>query len=206
VHRPAGRARQLSQHSPDLAACEITGADAVHPGYGFLSENAVRRNPGSAQHNLHRPDLRTHSIMGDKIEAKQTAARLGIPVVPGSEGGVTNRSRGDEDRRRYRLSGAGQGAAGGGGRGMKVARSEDDLVKPFKAARSRSKGGLRRRRCLHGKIPRPSRAISRCRWSATARAAIHLGERDCSLQRRHQKVLGGGPLPCPERQNSARNR
>src|SRR3981081_1898373 len=111
-----------------LAACEITGADAVHPGYGFLSENA-RFAEILADHNLHfiGPKAEHIRMMGDKIEAKRTAKRLGIPCVPGSDGGIDN----DEDAARI----AGEigypilvkAAAGGGGRGMKVAKTAADL-------------------------------------------------------------------------------
>src|SRR6188508_3006360 len=111
-----------------LAACEITGADAVHPGYGFLSENA-RFAEILADHNLHfiGPKAEHIRTMGDKIEAKRTAKRLGIPCVPGSEGGIT-----DDDEARRVAADIGypvliKAAAGGGGRGMKVARTEDDL-------------------------------------------------------------------------------
>ena len=93
-----------------LAACEITGADAVHPGYGFLSENA-RFAEILAEHNLDfiGPKAEHIRLMGDKIEAKKTAKKLGIPVVPGSDGAVDTRRRRDGDRRGDRLPGAGQG-------------------------------------------------------------------------------------------------
>src|ERR1700757_1413829 len=112
-----------------LAACEITGADAVHPGYGFLSENA-RFAEILAEHNLQfiGPKAEHIRLMGDKIEAKKTAKRLGIPVVPGSDGAVTA----DQDAMGIAKS-IGfpvlvKAAAGGGGRGMKVAHTEGDLA------------------------------------------------------------------------------
>src|SRR3979411_343540 len=126
-----------------LAACEITGADAVHPGYGFLSENA-RFAEILADHNLHfiGPKAETIRLMGDKIEAKKTAKKLGIPVVPGSDGAVEN----DEAATRV-AAGIGypvlvKAAAGGGGRGMKVARSEDDLLNALHTARTEAKAAF----------------------------------------------------------------
>ena len=155
-----------------LAACEITGADAVHPGYGFLSENA-RFADILAEHDIAfiGPKAEHIRLMGDKIEAKRTAARLGIPCVPGSDGAIDERGGGGQDRRRDRLSGAGQG---GGGR--RRARHEGRQI-----------GRRARRRHLRPRRPKPrppsattrsisrnispSRATSRSRCSATARAA-----------------------------------
>src|SRR5512141_3310497 len=111
-----------------LAACEITGADAVHPGYGFLSENA-RFAEILADHNLHfiGPKAEHIRIMGDKIEAKRTAKRLGIPVVPGSDGGVTDDGEAAKISDQIGYPVLIKAAAGGGGRGMKVARSREEL-------------------------------------------------------------------------------
>ncbi len=126
-----------------IAACEITGADAVHPGYGFLSENA-RFAEVLDSHGITfiGPKAEHIRIMGDKIEAKRTARRLGIPCVPGSDGGVTE----EDDARRI----AGEigypviikAAAGGGGRGMKVARDESELVNAFHTARTEAKAAF----------------------------------------------------------------
>src|SRR5258707_5054416 len=126
-----------------LAACEITGADAVHPGYGFLAENA-RFAEILAAHNVAfiGPSPEHIRLMGDKIEAKRTAQRLGIPVVPGSDGQVTN----DSDARRI-ASAIGfpvivKAAAGGGGRGMKVALSADDLPNALATARAEARASF----------------------------------------------------------------
>src|SRR5438874_1900187 len=111
-----------------LAACEITGADAVHPGYGFLSENA-RFAEILADHNLHfiGPKAEHIRLMGDKIEAKRTAKKLGIPVVPGSDGAVTPNDDAMAVAQSIGFPVLVKAAAGGGGRGMKVARSAQDL-------------------------------------------------------------------------------
>ena len=151
---PPSRDSYLNIHQI-VAACEITGADAIHPGYGFLSENAKFADILAA-HNITfiGPSADHIRIMGDKIEAKRTAKRLGIPVVPGSDGAVT------EDREAQRIaSEIGfpviiKASAGGGGRGMKVARTPDDLPVALATARTRSRRGLRRRRRLHREISR----------------------------------------------------
>ena len=179
-----------------IAACEITGADAVHPGYGFLSENAhfaeVLDHHRIAFIGPKAEHIRT---MGDKIEAKRTAKRLGIPCVPGSEGGITE----DEEAKRI-ASGIGypvlvKAAAGGGGRGMKVARSEDELSYALSAARTEAKAAFGDDAVYLEKYLEKPRHIEIQVLGDGAGSAIHLGERDCSLQRRHQKVWEEGPSP-----------
>src|ERR1700688_1241737 len=126
-----------------LAACEITGADAVHPGYGFLSENA-RFAEILAEHNVSfiGPSPRHIRLMGDKIEAKRTAKKLGIPVVPGSEGGVTSDEEATLLARGIGFPVLIKAAAGGGGRGMKVARSEAELSEALSTARAEAKAAF----------------------------------------------------------------
>jgi acetyl-CoA carboxylase biotin carboxylase subunit len=179
-----------------LAACEITGADAVHPGYGFLSENA-RFAEILADHNLHfiGPKAEHIRTMGDKIEAKKTASRLGIPVVPGSEGGV-----GSEDDAMAIASQIGfpvlvKAAAGGGGRGMKVARTADDLALALSTARTEAKAAFGDDAVYLEKYLEKPRHIEIQVLGDGKGNAIHLGERDCSLQRRHQKVWEESPSP-----------
>jgi acetyl-CoA carboxylase biotin carboxylase subunit len=185
---PPSRDSYLNIHQI-VAACEITGADAVHPGYGFLSENARFAEILEA-HNITfiGPTAEHISMMGDKIEAKRTAARLGIPVVPGSEGGVT-----DEDEAKKIAADIGypviiKATAGGGGRGMKVARSEDDLVVALQTARSEAGAAFGNDAVYIEKFLGKPRHIEVQVVGDGAGAGIHLGERDCSLQRRHQKV------------------
>ena len=179
-----------------LAACEITGADAIHPGYGFLSENA-RFAEILESHNIHfiGPKAEHIRIMGDKIEAKRTAGRLGIPCVPGSEGGKT-----DDDEAMRVAADIGypvlvKAAAGGGGRGMKVARSEDDLVNALQTARTEAKAAFGDDAVYLEKYLEKPRHIELQVLGDGRGGAVHLFERDCSLQRRHQKVWEEGPSP-----------
>ncbi len=179
-----------------LAACEITGADAVHPGYGFLSENA-RFAEILGEHGIGfiGPKPEHIRLMGDKIEAKRTAQRLGIPVVPGSEGGVNSD---DEAVRIARVVGFPvliKAAAGGGGRGMKVARREADLPTALATARSEAKAAFGDDAVYIEKYLERPRHIEIQVLGDGKGAAIHLGERDCSLQRRHQKIWEEGPSP-----------
>ncbi len=179
-----------------LAACEITGADAVHPGYGFLSENA-RFAEILADHNLHFIGPRAEHIrmMGDKIEAKKTAVRLGIPVVPGSEGAVSGDDEAMRTGRDIGFPVLVKAAAGGGGRGMKVARTADDLALALSTARTEAKSAFGDAAVYLEKYLEKPRHIEMQVLGDGRGGAIHLGERDCSLQRRHQKVWEEGPSP-----------
>jgi acetyl-CoA carboxylase biotin carboxylase subunit len=179
-----------------LAACEITGADAVHPGYGFLSENA-RFAEILGEHNIHfiGPTPEHIRIMGDKIEAKKTAKRLGIPVVPGSDGGVTADSEALAIAREIGFPVLVKAAAGGGGRGMKVAHHEEELSNALATARSEAKAAFGDDAVYLEKYLQRPRHIEIQVLGDGRGNAIHLGERDCSLQRRHQKVLEESPSP-----------
>ncbi len=172
-----------------VAACEISGADAVHPGYGFLSENARFADILEA-HNVTfiGPTADHIRIMGDKIEAKRTAKRLGIPVVPGSPGAVT-----DDDEALKIANDIGfpvlvKASAGGGGRGMKVAHSAGDLSNALATARAEAGSAFGDDAVYLEKYLQKPRHIEVQVFGDGAGSAIHLGERDCSLQRRHQKV------------------
>lgn len=185
---PAARDSYLNIPSL-LAACEITGAEAVHPGYGFLSENARFAEILEA-HNIKfiGPSAEHIRLMGDKIEAKRTARRLGLPVVPGSDGEI----RTEEEARKvaaeigYPL--LVKAAAGGGGRGMKVAMTEDDLDNALSTARSEAKAAFGDDAVYLERYLAKPRHIEIQVFGDGKGNAVHLGERDCSLQRRHQKV------------------
>ncbi len=179
-----------------LAACEITGADALHPGYGFLSENAKFAEI-LADHGIAfiGPSPEHIRIMGDKIEAKRTARSLGIPCVPGSEGGIT------DDAEALRVAGEigypvlVKAAAGGGGRGMKVARTAEDLSDALTSARTEAKAAFGDDAVYLEKFLDKPRHIEIQILGDGQGNAVHIGERDCSLQRRHQKVLEETPSP-----------
>jgi acetyl-CoA carboxylase biotin carboxylase subunit len=179
-----------------LAACEITGADAVHPGYGFLSENA-RFAEILGEHNIGfiGPKAEHIRTMGDKIEAKRTAMKLGIPVVPGSEGGVTSDEEAFRIGREIGYPLLVKAAAGGGGRGMKVALTEEEMSLALSTARSEAKAAFGDDAVYLEKYLQRPRHIEIQILGDGRGGAIHLGERDCSLQRRHQKVLEESPSP-----------
>jgi len=179
-----------------LAACEITGADAVHPGYGFLSENAKFAEI-LAEHHLGfiGPKAEHIRIMGDKIEAKRTAKALGIPCVPGSEGGITDDVEALRVAEEIGYPVLVKAAAGGGGRGMKVARTADDLSDALTMARNEAKSAFGDDAVYLEKYLEKPRHIEIQILGDGKGKAIHLGERDCSLQRRHQKVLEETPSP-----------
>jgi acetyl-CoA carboxylase, biotin carboxylase subunit len=186
-----------------VTACEITGADAVHPGYGFLSENA-RFAEILIEHGVHFIGPRPEHIrlMGDKIEAKRTAQRLGIPVVPGSDGGVSAGADGLAAARKIGFPVLVKAAAGGGGRGMKLAYDESELATAIATARTEAKAAFGDDAVYLEKYLHEPRHIEIQVLGDGRGRAIHLGERDCSLQRRHQKVLEESPSPAlngPER-------
>jgi acetyl-CoA carboxylase biotin carboxylase subunit len=179
-----------------LAACEITGANAVHPGYGFLSENA-RFAEILEEHNIDfiGPKPSHIRLMGDKIEAKRTAQRLGIPVVPGSNGGISSDQEALAVAKSIGFPVLVKAAAGGGGRGMKVAQTADELPNALATARSEAQSAFGDAAVyLEKYLARPRHIEIQVLGDGQGRA-IHLGERDCSLQRRHQKVWEEGPSP-----------
>ncbi|MGH6888703.1 MAG: acetyl-CoA carboxylase biotin carboxylase subunit [Rhizomicrobium sp.] len=179
-----------------VAACEITGAEAIHPGYGFLSENA-RFAEIVAEHGVTfiGPKPEHMKLMGDKIAAKQAVAQVGIPTVPGSDGAV-------ETEREAAAIAAGLGypvlikaAAGGGGRGMKVARKDEDLSFALSAARAEAKAAFGDDAVYIEKYLERPRHIEVQVLADCHGKVLHLGERDCSLQRRHQKLWEEAPSP-----------
>ena len=179
-----------------LAACEITGADAVHPGYGFLSENA-RFAEILAEHNVHFIGPRPEHIrlMGDKIAAKIAAKELGIPVVPGSDGGVGSDADARSLARDIGYPLMIKAAAGGGGRGMRVVAEESELATALLSARAEAKAAFGDDTLYIEKYLAQPRHIEIQVLGDGKGRVIHLGERDCSLQRRHQKVWEEGPSP-----------
>ena len=180
-----------------ISACEITGAQAIHPGYGFLSENAnfvqIVEDHGIT---FIGPSAEHIRQMGDKITAKDTAKALGIPCVPGSDGGVPDVETAKTVAAEMGYPVIIKATAGGGGRGMKVAKTEADLVHAFQTARSEAKAAFGNDEVYMEKYLQRPRHIEIQVFGDGQGNGVHLGERDCSLQRRHQKVFEEAPGPC----------
>ncbi len=172
-----------------MAACEITGADAVHPGYGFLSENArFARILHEHKITFIGPSSHHIEIMGDKITAKKTAKELGIPVVPGSEGEIKTPEDAIALAKAMGYPVIVKATAGGGGRGMKVARNDDEMRISLSTARTEAKAAFGNDSVYIEKYLQKPRHIEVQLLGDGKGNAVHLGTRDCSLQRRHQKV------------------
>ena len=179
-----------------ISACEITGAQAIHPGYGFLSENANFVQIVE-DHDLTfiGPSAEHIRIMGDKITAKETAKRLGIPCVPGSAGGVPTVEEARKVAAEIGYPVIIKATAGGGGRGMKQAKNEKEIDNAFRTARSEAKSAFGNDEVYIEKYLQTPRHIEIQVFGDGKGNAVHLAERDCSLQRRHQKVLEEAPGP-----------
>ncbi|TVQ05397.1 MAG: ATP-grasp domain-containing protein, partial [Roseinatronobacter sp.] len=179
-----------------ISACEISGADAIHPGYGFLSENAafVQVVEDHAITFIG-PSAEHIRMMGDKITAKETMKALGVPCVPGSEGGVPDYETAQRVAEEIGYPVIIKATAGGGGRGMKLARSAAELETAFRTARSEGKAAFGNDEVYLEKYLDTPRHIEIQVFGDGKGTAVHLGERDCSLQRRHQKVLEEAPGP-----------
>ena len=193
-------------HIPSIiAAAEITGAQAIHPGYGFLSENAKFAEIVT-QHGMTfiGPTAEHIRLMGDKIAAKQAAIDTGMPVVPGSDGAIKDEADAKANGKRIGYPVLIKAAAGGGGRGMKVARSEDEVVEAYNTARSEAKAAFGNDEVYMEKYLTHPRHIEIQVVADSHGNVIHLGERDCSLQRRHQKVLEEAPSPALNAEDRAR--
>ncbi|HEX6142086.1 MAG TPA: acetyl-CoA carboxylase biotin carboxylase subunit [Geminicoccaceae bacterium] len=179
-----------------LAAAEITGADAIHPGYGFLAENGDFAQM-VIEHGITFIGPRPEHIrvMGDKIVAKETMRRLGLPVVPGTDGPVAHEVAAREAAEATGYPVLIKATAGGGGRGMVVARDEAELLDGYRRARGEAKAGFGDDRVYIEKYLERPRHIE-IQVVADGRGhCIHLGERDCSIQRRHQKLIEEAPSP-----------
>ncbi|MEM9987943.1 MAG: acetyl-CoA carboxylase biotin carboxylase subunit [Pseudomonadota bacterium] len=173
-----------------IAAAEITGADAIHPGYGFLSENA-RFAEIVAAHNITfiGPSADHIRVMGDKIAAKETIGKAGIPLVPGSDGGIASVAEGKKVADDIGYPVLIKAASGGGGRGMKLARTADEFENAMTTAQSEAKAAFGDDAVYLEKYLELPRHIEIQILADSHGNVVQLGERDCSLQRRHQKVL-----------------
>jgi acetyl-CoA carboxylase biotin carboxylase subunit len=179
-----------------IAACEITGAEAIHPGYGFLSENAnfvqIIEDHGLT---FIGPTAEHIRVMGDKITAKDTMKALGVPCVPGSAGGVPTLEDAQRIGEEIGYPVIIKATAGGGGKGMKVAQTAADMESAFRTARAEGKSNFGNDEVYIEKYLTTPRHIEIQVFGDGKGKAVHLGERDCSLQRRHQKVFEEAPGP-----------
>ena len=179
-----------------IAACEITGAEAIHPGYGFLSENAnfvqIIEDHGLT---FIGPTAEHIRVMGDKITAKDTMKALGVPCVPGSAGGVPTLEEAQRIGKEMGYPVIIKATAGGGGKGMKVAQTAADMESAFRTARAEGKSNFGNDEVYIEKYLTTPRHIEIQVFGDGKGKAVHLGERDCSLQRRHQKVFEEAPGP-----------
>lgn len=193
---PAPSSESYLKKSQILAAAEITGADAVHPGYGFLSENAQFAEMVEA-HGLAfiGPTAAHIRVMGDKIAAKKAMIEAGVPCVPGSEGEVKTIADAKKSAKKIGFPVIVKASAGGGGRGMKLAMTEADLENAVKTAKTESKAAFGDDTIYLEKYLQGPRHIEVQVIADTHGNVAHLWERDCSLQRRNQKVLEEAPSP-----------
>ncbi len=193
---PAPSAQSYLSIPAIISACEISGADAIHPGYGFLSENAnfvqVVEDHGIT---FIGPSAEHIRLMGDKITAKDTMKKLGVPCVPGSDGGVAHLEAAQAIGAQMGYPVIVKATAGGGGRGMKLARTAEEMETAFRTARAEAKAAFGNDEVYLEKYLTKPRHIEVQVFGDGRGHAVHLGERDCSLQRRHQKVLEEAPSP-----------
>ena len=188
-----------------LSAAAITGADAIHPGVGFLSENANFADMVQEHGFVFiGPEPEHISLMGDKVAAKQAAESLGLPVVPGSHGAVGTDKEAAEIAERIGYPVLIKAAAGGGGRGMKVARTQGELLEAMRLAKAEAKAAFGYDVVYIEKYLDRPRHIEVQLLADAHGNVVHLGERDCSLQRRHQKLLEEAPSPALNADQRAR--
>ncbi|MED5422976.1 MAG: biotin carboxylase N-terminal domain-containing protein, partial [Pseudomonadota bacterium] len=192
---PAGKDSYLNIPAI-LSAATVTGAEAIHPGYGFLSENAqFARMVEEHGFAFIGPKPEHIETMGDKVTAKQTVKQLGLPVVPGSEGALNSVEEGIAFAREAGFPVIIKASSGGGGRGMKLVEREEDFAEQYSTARSEAAANFGDDTVYVEKYLGRPRHIEIQVFGDEHGNAIHLGERDCSLQRRHQKVLEEAPSP-----------
>ncbi len=179
-----------------IAACEITHADAVHPGYGFLSENANFASIcESCGLNFIGPPSHAIAALGDKAQAKATAKSVKCPVIPGSEGIVPDVDAGLKEARKFGFPIFIKAVAGGGGKGIRIAYSEDDFVKKFMAARTEAEVSFNNPEVYLEKMIVNPRHVEVQVMGDKHGNYLYLGERDCTIQRRRQKLIEEAPSP-----------
>jgi acetyl-CoA carboxylase biotin carboxylase subunit len=179
-----------------LTAAELTGADAVHPGYGFLAENAQFASAVRALGKVFiGPDVEHLHLFGDKLSAKAAARKAGLPLLKGSDGAVSNLEAGLEAAKTAGFPVMLKAAAGGGGKGMRVIENPGDLEKAFKVAQAEAKASFGNGDVFIERFLRKPRHVEVQVAGDGRGGAVHVGTRDCSLQRRHQKIVEEAPAP-----------
>ncbi len=202
---PAPAAKSYLNIPSIIAACEITGAQAIHPGYGFLSENArFAEIVGAHGMTFIGPKPEHIRVMGDKIAAKQAVKAAGIPVVPGSDGALESEAEAIVAADAIGYPVLIKAAAGGGGRGMKVAKSREEVAEAYSTARGEARAAFGDDQVYMERYLATPRHIEVQVIADGFGAVCHLGERDCSLQRRHQKLMEEAPSPAIDAATRAR--
>jgi len=188
-----------------IAAAEITGADAIHPGYGFLSENAAFAEiVHECQLTFIGPTPNAIRLMGDKAKARETAKAAGVPIIPGSDGPVRTADEARDVARTIGYPVILKAAAGGGGRGMRICGSEEDLENAYQTARSEAERAFGVGDVYLEKYLERPRHIEIQVFGDSHGRIVSLGERECSIQRRHQKLLEESPSPVIDQETRAR--
>ncbi|MDA8575458.1 acetyl-CoA carboxylase biotin carboxylase subunit [Candidatus Marinamargulisbacteria bacterium] len=193
---PASPAESYLNIPAIIAAAEASGAQAIHPGYGFLAENAEFVDICSENGIIFiGPSSDNIRLMGDKNQARETCRNLGIPLVPGSNGMVTSEVMAKSEAARIGYPLLIKAAAGGGGKGMRVVESEDELIPAYDMTTSEAKAAFGSGSVYFEKLIQKPRHVEIQILSDRTGHAIHIGERDCSIQRRHQKLIEESPCP-----------
>ncbi|HEU4887490.1 MAG TPA: biotin carboxylase N-terminal domain-containing protein, partial [Thermoanaerobaculia bacterium] len=193
---PAVSKQSYLSISSIIAAAEITGADAIHPGYGFLSENAhFAEIVGECNLTFIGPPARAIRLMGDKSRARETAKNAGVPIIPGSEGAIRTVEEAADVARTIGYPVILKASAGGGGRGMRICWEENDLQTQYDTARNEAERAFGDGSVYLEKYLERPRHIEIQVFADTHGRTVHLGERECSIQRRHQKLVEESPSP-----------
>jgi acetyl-CoA carboxylase biotin carboxylase subunit len=193
---PAASKQSYLNISSIIAAAEITGADAIHPGYGFLSENPhFAEIVAECRLAFIGPPAEAIRLMGDKARARETAKKAGVPIIPGSEGAITSVEEATEVAKSIGFPVILKAAAGGGGRGMRICWEEADLQTQFETARNEADRAFGDASVYLEKYLERPRHIEIQVFGDTFGRIVSLGERECSIQRRHQKLIEESPSP-----------
>jgi acetyl-CoA carboxylase biotin carboxylase subunit len=202
---PAVSKQSYLSISSIIAAAEITGADAIHPGYGFLSENAhFAEIVGECNLTFIGPPAEAIRLMGNKARARDTAKKAGVPIIPGSEGAVTTIEEAAEVARTIGYPVILKASAGGGGRGMRICWEESEIQTQYDTARNEAERAFGDGAVYLEKYLERPRHIEIQVFADTHGRTVHLGERECSIQRRHQKLIEESPSPALDNETRRR--